>query len=201
MEIDRGPTSYSIKFRDVEERDGSVRTEITGVDKYNRTAPPGETYPAIWSWTPEFACRPPLGIPQETMEAVLEQKPKEGPPGTILLRVRRVGPKEPPAHNQEGKLLSSTDAWRNWLDPARDYVVVRDDMVVSGDGKESVDSTVIDELARSPQGTWYATRIRRKGAITTPDGKAHDQIVDLYVDFKAKLPVSLFEPPSPGRIR
>jgi hypothetical protein len=135
------------------------------------------------------------------MDAVLEAKPKEGPPGTILLRVRRVGPKRPPEQSQVGKALPSTDAWRNWLDPARDYVVVRSDMVVTNGGTEGVDSTVIDELARSPHGTWYATRIRRKGAIRTPsDGKAYDEIIDLYVDFNAKLPDSLFELPSPGRI-
>ena len=52
------------------------------------------------------------------MEAVLEPNPKEGPPGTILLRVRRVGPKLPRTPTSDGKLLPHTDAWRYWLDPS-----------------------------------------------------------------------------------
>ena len=70
-----------------------------------------------------------------------------------------------------------------------------------GSGKETVHSTIIDKMAKSPQGTWYATRIRNKGAIRTPStGKTSDQIIDIYVDFNADLPDSLFEPPAPGRI-
>ena len=56
-------------------------------------------------------------------------------------------------------------------------------------------------MARSPHGTWYVTQFRRKGAITIPsEGKTYDQIIDIYVDFNADLPDSLFEPPAPGRI-
>jgi len=93
------------------------------------------------------------------------------------------------------------DAYRNWLDPMRDYAIVRSDMIGDdGSGKETVDSTIIDKMAKSPQGTWYATQIRRKGAIRHSDGKTSDQIINIYVDFNADLPDSLFEPPAPGRI-
>ncbi len=203
MNINRGSTDFTVKTRWVTDPDGSVHAEITGVDKRESDHKPGETFPALWSWMPEFACRPPLGIPSERMEPVLEPNPKEGPPGTILLRVRYVGPKRPPAQNTEGKLLPPPpDAYRSWLDPMRDYAVVRHDMIGDdGSGNETIHSTIIDEMARSPQGTWYATRIRRKGAVKSlKDGKTSDQIIDLYVDFTANLPDSLFEPPAPGRI-
>ena len=68
-------------------------------------------------------------------------------------------------------------------------------------GKEVAKSTIIDEMARSPNGTWYATRIRNKGGVRVPsEGKVYDQMIDIYVDFNAELPDSLFEPPTPGRI-
>jgi hypothetical protein len=143
-----------------------------------------------------------LGIPHETLEAVIEPHPKEGPPGTILLRVRHVGPKLPRQQTSEGKPLPPPpDAWRYWLDPQRDYAVVRGDMIGNFDetGKRNVMSEINEEMARSPQGTWYVTRIRRKGAIRTHDGKTYDQIIDLYVDFTAVLSDSLFEPPVPGQ--
>ena len=189
----------------VTDPDGSHHKEITRVSEYNRNMRPGDLLPVDWSLRPEFACRPPLGIPHETLEAVLEPNPKEGPAGTILLRIRRVGPKRPwTERNAEGKPLPPPpDAYRNWLDPKRDYAIVRHDMLGDFDssGKEKAITTLIDEMARSPQGTWYATRIRRKGAVTVPsEGKTYDDITDLYIDFNATLPDSLFEPPSPGRI-
>jgi hypothetical protein len=56
-------------------------------------------------------------------------------------------------------------------------------------------------MAKSPRGTWYATRLRLTSGITAPsEGKTVDQIIDIYVDFDADLPDSLFEPPKPGRI-
>ena len=194
--IDHGSTRYTINYRCVDDPDGSVHTEITEVKKRKSNDRPGETYPGPWSRMPEFACRPPLGIPHETLEAVLEPNPKEGPTGTILLRVRNIGRTPQPPSPDLPKVPPRPDAWRNWLDPARDYAVVRHDII-----DEKVHSTIIDKMARSPQGTWYATQIRLKDAITTvSDGKTYDEIIDLYVDFNVNLPDSLFEPPALGRI-
>ena len=67
-------------------------------------------------------------------------------------------------------------------------------------GKETVNSTIIEKMARSPQGVWYATQIRRKGVTASSDGKKYDELIDIYVDFNANLPDSLFEPPALGRI-
>jgi len=202
MSIDHGSTQYTIKTHYVTDPDGSGHAEITGVEKRKSNGRPGETYPGPWSRMPEFACRPPLGIPHETLEAVLEANPKEGPAGTILLRVRNIGRTPQPPSPDLPKVPPRPDAWRYWLDPARDYAAVRSDIIdKDASGKETVHSTIIDKMARSPQGTWYATQIRLKGAITTvSDGKTYDEIIDLYVDFNVNLPDSLFEPPVLGRI-
>jgi hypothetical protein len=201
--INHGPTEYRVKTQGVTDPDGSEHVAIAGVEKHKYNEKPGETYPAYWGWMPEFACRPPLGIPHETMEPVLETNPREGPAGTILLRVRNIDRRKlPPVRNIAGELLPPPpDAYRNWLDPTRDYAVVRHDMIgVDGSGKETVThSTIIEDMARSPQGTWYATRIRTKSQ--GPDGKTLDETLYLYVDFNVNLPDSFFEPPALGRIR
>ena len=105
VSIDRGLIEWTTKCRDVTDPDGSVHMEITAVEKH---AGAGPDCPSLWSEMPEFACRPPMGIPHETLEAVLEPNPKEGPAGTILLHVRHVGPKQPwTARDSEGKLLAA----------------------------------------------------------------------------------------------
>ena len=68
-------------------------------------------------------------------------------------------------------------------------------------GKENIiESDRIEETARSPQGVWYATKIRRKYRKPRWEGKPTDQVYHIYVDFDADLPDSLFEPPTPRRI-
>jgi hypothetical protein len=205
MSIDRGSTAYTIDRRSITDPDGSVHYEITGVEKRESASMPGEMYPGLWSWMPEFACRPPLGMPSKAMEPILELDPKEGPAGTILLRVRRVGRKPRRLANPAGELPPpAPDAYHYWIDPARGYVIVRHDMIGDfGDsGKEEVHSTIIEEMAKSPQGTWYATRIRRRVTDGDSNKRTDDEIIDdLYVDFNVNLPDSLFEPPPPGRIR
>ena len=137
-------------------------------------------------------------VVEQKVEPVLELAPKEGPAGTILLRVRRVGQEPPRVKNAAGKLLPPVpDAYRYWVDPARGHAIVRWAMI----GGARPDTTIIDRMARSPSGVWYATRIRRKDAIRHSDGTTSDQVHDIHVDFNVDLPDSLFEPPSPGRIR
>lgn len=69
-------------------------------------------------------------------------------------------------------------------------------------GKETIiESDITEETARSPQGVWYATKIRRRSVGHDPKDKSLDDVYHLYVDFHAELPDALFEPPSPGRAR
>lgn len=201
--IDGPSASYTVDSRWTTDPDGSSHVEITSLKRRDRIQSHGEFLPLFSSWLPEFACRPPMGIPHETMEIVLDRDPQEGPAGTVLLRVRRAEPAMTCLQGCGcGTARSSPVEWRYWLDPERDYIVVRQDIVGEDcpDGR-NVHTTIMDRIARSPQGTWYATRIRRKDAIGTPyDDRRFDEILDIYVDFDASLPDSLFDLPSPGRI-
>jgi hypothetical protein len=194
---------YDIRWRSVKAADGSDHVEVESVEKRpGMSLSPGDPWPSHYYSLPEFVCRPALGIPSQWMEPVIDLNPKEGPPGTILLRVRRSA-RMPGSSAKLPEGVWNPDSYRYWLDPARDYAAVRWDMLGGGEpGKEEItDSTVIEEMARSPQGTWYATRFRRKSSATGPNGeKIADQVHYFYVQFDVDLPDSLFEPPKPGDV-
>ena len=185
-----GSAYHLAKLKDVVDTDGSHHPEIA-VDKY----PWDSTIPVDYSMRPEFACRPPMGIGDEHQEPILDMHPAEGPPGCILLSVTYVG-----RINEKG--ISSPDGIHYWLDPQRDYIAMRCDMIErEGNGQVTViESDMVEETARSPQGVWYATKVRRSFPGRPGNNKPGDQIYHIYVDFDADLPDSLFEPPRPGRI-
>lgn len=192
---------HSTKWRTVKDPDGSPHLEIESVQKCNIKVPPGDVIAPYSSRRPEFVCRTIGAPPCQQWEHVLEMNPTEGPPGTILLHVRRTGRARLEPVIPEG-LPPQPDAYRSWLDPTRDYTVVRFDMLSGGEpgSEEITHSQVVEEMAQSPQGTWYATRFRLKNAARDSSGKTYDIVIHFYVDFDADLPDSLFEPPKPGRI-
>jgi hypothetical protein len=197
--INHGPIQYHIDRRCVTDPDGSEHVEIGKVQKQKTCLTLGQPSPAYWGWSPEFSCRPPLGLPSDTAEIMLETNPTEGPAGTILLNRREPARQRPPIRNKQGQLIPPTVAWRYWFDPARDYAIVREDMIVKEEsGDETPHVTVIDKMAQSPNGTWHATRIRRIGAIGDGNGQRYDEVNDLYLDFNADLPDSLFDLPIVG---
>jgi hypothetical protein len=196
----RGSTLYTSNTKNVTDADGSEHNDIVSVHRTEYNSKPGETFPPEYSMRPEFACRPPLGIGDQHMQPVLNLKPTEGPPGCILLTIQHT--------NREGRInekgIGLPDEQRYWLDPKRDYIVMRWDMVTRDDtGKEEIfESDTVEEIAKSPRGTWYATKIRRSNAQTDKsNGAKIDQVYHLYVDFDVDLPDSFFAPPVPGRIR
>ena len=196
--ITRGSTTFSITTHVAKRSDGSKQLQVESVKQWQTIDRPGESIPPYYSRQPEFVCRPPLGIPSQVFEPVLDPSPTDGPAGTVLLRVRRAGrvPKAP--NPADDKLPPSADVYRFWLDPAREFAVVRWDMLVVGDsGKEEVlSSTVVEQLKQSPKGVWYATRFRVKAVPPVES----DQVFDIYVDFDVDLPDSLFEPPKVGDV-
>jgi hypothetical protein len=196
----RGSTLYTSTEKSLENPDGSVDSEIVSVDIHNYNSKLGETFPPEWSMRPEFALRPPLGVGGQQFEPILELKPTEGPAGCILLRVRHTSSES--RINDKGVGLA--DATRYWLDPQRDYIVMRWDMLVTDDdGKEQIhESDTTEEVARSPRGVWYATKVRRHFPRPAPNGeKMEDQVYHMYVDFDVDLLETFFDPPAPGRIR
>ena len=126
---------------------------------------------------PELACRPPMGLGRLAAEPVLELHPPDGPPGCVRLSIRWKG-------NLEER--------RYWLDPQRGFIVVRTDWVMRvAAGQEKVTQrTTVEETARSPQGVWYASKIRRSQPDPVGNEKVVGDVAEFYVDFDVNLPDS-----------
>ena len=176
-------TDHYFKHRRVKAQDDTPHMEVASVESHESNLMPGQWLPAFWSLTPDFAARPPLGVPNQHMEAVADMDPADGPAGTVLLRVRRSG-RVDSAPNADKR--PQPDEFRFWIDPAREHLVMRYDMVGHS-------SYIVESVAQSPTGHWYPTRVRRSSA-----GKDRkDQIVEFYMDFEVNLPDSLFDVSEP----
>jgi hypothetical protein len=196
--VQRDSIQYSSDRKTVTDPDGSQHLEIASVSRVNFGGKPEDVFPINWASRPEFACRPPLGLPSAHFEPVLDLHPTDGPPGCVLLGVRHTSTKG----RIDEKGVGIPDGYRYWLDPKRDYIVVRWAMVQrDATGKEVVTlDNIVEETARSPQGVWYATKIRHKDCNPSRAAKPIDWIRHIYVDFDVALPDSLFEPQKPGRV-
>jgi len=184
MYVLQGTTMFRSNVKQITNPDGTLDREIVSVSR----VPCTEFLPPVWSMCPELACRPAMGLGNAHMEPVLEMHPTDGPPGCVRLSIRWSG---------------NPDENRYWLDPQRDFIVVRMDLVKRDDaGQEKViDRETAEETARSPQGVWYATKIRRSWPEPVGNKKFVDNVAEFYVDFDVNLRDSLFEPPTPGKIR
>jgi len=194
----RGVKSYSPELKEVTEADGTTHLECVSVGTFDTNSPPEETYPMDYALRPEFACRPPLGVGGFDVEPSIELHPADRPAGCLLLTAQHTSTRD----RINAKGIGLPDAWRYWIDPQRDDIVMRMASVVrDGKGVERIISdNIVEETARSPQGIWYATKVRLKNTVRDGKGKSHDQICHIYVDFGAELPDSLFDPPHPGRL-
>jgi hypothetical protein len=194
----RDGTMYMTTWKSADDGGDSHHLDVASVSRTQFGNEPGEIYPAEYTRRPEFICRPPLGVGDPHHEPTLDKHPAEGPAGCVLLTMRRTADKG--RINEKG--VGPADGQRFWLDPQRDYIVMRWDMVVRGaDGQPTIhESDTIEDVARSPQGVWYATRSRRRTAKPDEPGKFDEEIHHYYVDFDVKLPDSMFDPPKSGRI-
>jgi hypothetical protein len=146
-------------------------------------------------------CRPPMGLGNRDMEPVLEMHPPDGPAGCVRLSIRHTSQRN--RINEKRRIGGIPDVYRYWLDPERDYIAVRTDWITrDAAGQENViNRDTAEETARSPQGVWYASKIRRSHPDPVGNKKVIGQVDEFYVDFDVNLPDSLFEPPTPGKIR
>jgi hypothetical protein len=142
---------------------------------------------------PELLAYPDLPVPSQQFEARLDTKPKDGPPGTVLLTVQltsRTGP-----HNEANVYKDH----RYWMDPTRGYVTLRQEMRTRRPGEPGADDpklsrlieTVAEKLERSPMGVWYVASASQ--AIWRPNGKT-EKSFRYYLDFQAPLGDELFKP-------
>ena len=159
-----------------------IKYEIQSVDKDGRGLALDDPMPRRNEMFPEFMGRPPMGIPSTVFEPRIEAKPTDGPANTVLLEVRYTGPDS-----------RVPQLYRYWIDPRRDYLVMRWDMVKQAGADASTSSYVINDVAQSPQGHWYPTEIRRV-TLRLQDGIRGDDLFRYYLDFDAPIPDSLFQP-------
>jgi len=195
MYVVRGTTMFISDVKRNTHLDGTLDVEIVSVSSRKRR----EFFTPAWSMFPELACRPPMGLGAPDMEPVLEMHPPDGPPGCVRLSVRHTSQRG--RINEKG--IGIPDGYRYWLDPDRDFIVVRTELVVrDAAGQEKViNRETAEETARSPQGVWYASKIRQSIPDPVGNAKVVGHVKEFYVDFDVNLPDSLFEPPTPGKIR
>lgn len=97
-------------------------------------------------------------------QLTLDRHPASGPAGTVLLN-----------YIVDSKTGYSDCRW--WIDPERDYLVLRSEMHFSRDHAAWNNVTqVIDKLEKSPGGAWYATEVRM-GRIEKSGDDLSDGIV------------------------
>lgn len=81
-------------------------------------------------------------------QITLDRKPTKGPRGTVLLKIRTE------------TTIGFNDCFY-WIDPAKDYLVLRYEIHFSKDHAAWNNSTrVIDKVEQSPSGRWYVTAMR-----------------------------------------
>jgi len=171
--------------RTITEPNGSERYEIVPGRPFGSALNAEQWIPSFYTLTPDYAGRPPLGIPSERMEAIIETDPGDGPEGTVLLRVVPSGRRDSSTDPDTNKQTAMPGGSKFWIDPAREYLVMRWDMQNG--------SHIVETVAQSPKGHWYPTRVRRKSS----DPAIKDTFLDFYVEFDVEIPDALFDVKNP----
>ncbi len=146
---------------------------------------------------PERAGHTWIGVPDPNWEFFVDLKPDDGPPNTLRFRVRNSllnDPKQPDVH-------------RLWIDPKKNDLVLRAESIVfepslpqpsrmnratiqSRTNRPAyVETNVLEDLARSPSGFWYPTRV-----VRTTSNHQEDRVSRLVLDFHKPIPDDLFQP-------
>jgi hypothetical protein len=119
----------------------------------------------------------------------LDPNPSDSPTGTLLLKYQN--------QSTDPNVIKSC---RYWVDPARSYITLRYELgkaveAKAGPDAEWPDTYMMEELAQTPSGIWYAAVVRRlcPGKVTSPD-KRVTMVWRFFVDFNADMPDTLFKP-------
>jgi hypothetical protein len=134
---------------------------------------------------PEQTGHPAAGLsqPDPTREFLVDPKPSDGPPGTIVLRGR----------DTKAPAEGGPDWFRLWLDPEANYLSLRSEIRVAVPKNPTkvayIDTHIIEALARSPKGFWYPKVVRH-----VAQGGPYEMLRRFSVNFEAPLPDELFQP-------
>lgn len=124
-----------------------------------------------------------VGEPDHDREFLVDAKPSDGPPGTILFHARDTKP----------KVEGMPDPFRLWVDPKAGYLSMRTEIRVHEPKNLSkvafIDTHVVEDVAKSPKGSVYPTRTRH----VAYNGE-HVFVRRFFVDFQAKISDDLFKP-------
>jgi hypothetical protein len=147
--------------------------------------PPSMSNSRWFNVMPELVGRPLLGIPSPHLSVDLDVHPNSGPSGTVLLRTKSI--KAASIHGGTPDLGDN----RYWVDPSRNYLVMRREVLGLKDGKETLSSaSQILKTGVTPQGQYYPLEVRFG---TGADPKT-DHVYHFYIDFDAEVPDALFDP-------
>jgi hypothetical protein len=141
---------------------------------------------------PDLFAYPHLEIPSQQFEGRLDRAPKQGPADTVLLTAQATRYLGAYSYHQS----------RYWIDPLRSYVTIQHEFgdlrgpLANDAAMMEKETYIMERLEQTPGGVWYPTRVRRKNcAAREPGGKLDlDLVTWFYMDFKAEVPDSLFEP-------
>ena len=125
--------------------------------------------------------------------ASVDSKPKQGPLDTVLLELRN--PVWKLDNSKEGR-WGVPQVLRFWIDPERDYLVMRCDELISREGKEEmIGGFAIEGLTQDRRKRWFPTVVHQLVHVLPPDSRKdlEDEILRFYYDFDSPIPDSLFE--------
>jgi hypothetical protein len=121
--------------------------------------------------------------PSELFDTEAIEKPKDGPPGCVLLSFK--------ARRELGANAYTTT--RYWIDPKRGHVVRQSQMELKPPGGPSDIDYRLDDLKQSPTGAWYPTVVRWKNSVGVGKERG-DQCRRYILDFPTVWPEELFKP-------
>ncbi len=136
---------------------------------------------------PDLVGRPTLGIPSPHLSVQLDTHPTTGPSGTVLLETKGINAAS--IHGATADLRTN----RFWIDPSRNYLVMRWEQTSPKDGKEitSYAGQILD-TAVTPQGQYYPLEVR----IGSDANLDNSPVYHFYIDFDAEVSDALFDPKS-----
>jgi hypothetical protein len=146
---------------------------------------------------PEQIGHPQVDLPSAERKFTLDVEPRDGPPGTIRLRVRDTDRNDP----------AEPDRYRLWIDTERNSLAVRAETCVYDRPRDAsgmatgpwqihhVEVNILEGFARSPSGFWYPTQVRRQTPMNAYNKVVYaDTVTRFVLDFEAQFPPGLFEP-------
>jgi hypothetical protein len=156
-------------------KEGANRFELAGTADQALWLCPDAMHamPATWCYPITF------NPPNDRTEEIVNPKPSEGPPNTILVTSRLVHPR---ANEIPFQLF--------WLDPLRGYAVVRRDLRNTDPAKPPTDrdhQDLMDRWEQTPNGVWYPTRVNA-GSLSRKTW------YHFFLEFPTDMPDDLFQP-------